>query len=327
MAKVPLRTYLKEVESAIEEHQIDEAIAHCRHILEIYPKHIDTYKLLGKAYLEAQRYGNAVDIFQRILSSIPDDFVSHVGMSVIREDGSNLDAAFWHMERAFEVQPYNPAIRDELRRLYGKRDGVQPPKARLTPGALARLYAKGGHLQQAISELNATISEEPKRFDLLVLLASAYDKSGEQVQAVNTCRLILQDLPYCLEANRLLAKLLLSSEHEEFRLGCEQRLQELDPYQLNFSTSAENVPAQTVMLEHLDRDVHTPGDEEISSKWASASKIDHQEPDSEESGLPDWLDKLSGGSDFSNDTHEPKEETEIPDWMVDAGWEQPKGDV
>ena len=77
MAKVPLRTYLKDIDSAINEQQIDEAIGHCRHILEFYPKHIDTYKLLGKAYLEAQRYGNAVDIFQRILSSIPDDFLSH----------------------------------------------------------------------------------------------------------------------------------------------------------------------------------------------------------------------------------------------------------
>ena len=105
MAKVPLRSYLREIEAAIEEGQTDEAVQHCRHVLKVFPKHIDTYRLLGKAFLEAQRYGSAADIFQRVLSAIPDDFVSHVGMSIIREDEGNLDTSLWHMERAFEVQP------------------------------------------------------------------------------------------------------------------------------------------------------------------------------------------------------------------------------
>ena len=139
MAKVPLRAYNQEIEQAIEQKQTEEAIAHCRHILQSFPKHIETYRLLGKAYLESQRYSNAADIFQRVLSAVPDDFIAHVGMSIIREDESNLDAAIWHMERAFEGQPYNSAIQDELRRLFGRRDSMEPPKANLTRRALARM--------------------------------------------------------------------------------------------------------------------------------------------------------------------------------------------
>ena len=60
--------------------------------------------------------------------SAPDDFVSHVGLSIIADDQNKLDDAIWHMERAFEVQPSNAAIQGELQRLFGRRDGVQPPK-------------------------------------------------------------------------------------------------------------------------------------------------------------------------------------------------------
>src|SRR5450759_2242535 len=95
MAKVSLRLYDREIEKLIDGSHIEEAIAHCKHILQTYPKHIDTYRLLGKAYLENQRYGESTDIFQRVLASAPDDFVAHIGLSIIREDEANLDTALW----------------------------------------------------------------------------------------------------------------------------------------------------------------------------------------------------------------------------------------
>src|SRR4030042_876825 len=107
-------------------------------------------------------------------------------MSIIREDESNLDAAIWHMERAFEAQPANVAIQDELRRLYGRRDGLEPPKVRLTRAALARMYAKGHLYQQAIGELRAALAEDPQRTDLQVLLAQMYFAADLKVDAVNT---------------------------------------------------------------------------------------------------------------------------------------------
>ena len=86
MASISLRSYNREIEGMIDHGQIDEAIAHCMHILQFVPKHIGTYRLLGKAFLECKRYSEAADIFQRVLSSVPDDFVANIGMSIIRED-------------------------------------------------------------------------------------------------------------------------------------------------------------------------------------------------------------------------------------------------
>src|SRR4030065_31275 len=103
MAEIALRAYVKEIDDLVEREQLGEALAHSRPVLETYPKHLDTYRLLGKADLEAKRYGDAADLFQRVLSAIPDDFVAHIGMSLAREDEGNLDASIWHMERAVET--------------------------------------------------------------------------------------------------------------------------------------------------------------------------------------------------------------------------------
>ena len=66
MAKVPLRAYNREIETMIDRGQLDEVIAHCHHIFKTYPKHLETYRLLGKAYLEYKRYKEAVDVFSRV---------------------------------------------------------------------------------------------------------------------------------------------------------------------------------------------------------------------------------------------------------------------
>ena len=158
MAKVPLRLYVRDIENLIDRGQTEEALAHCKHILQTFPKCIDVYRLLGKSYLESQRYTDAADILQRVLATIPDDFVAHVGMSIIREDEGNLDGSIWHMERAYETQPANTAVQEELRRLYGRRDGLEPPRVRMTRGALVRMYVKGDLYQQAIGELQAALN-------------------------------------------------------------------------------------------------------------------------------------------------------------------------
>ena len=44
MAKIGLRAYLREIENLIDRGQLDEAQAHCKHILSIYPKQLDAYR-------------------------------------------------------------------------------------------------------------------------------------------------------------------------------------------------------------------------------------------------------------------------------------------
>ena len=255
MSTIALRTYISEIEESIDNGQIEEAIANCQHILTTFPKHIDTYRQIGKAYLEDNQYSAALDIFQRILSSVPNDFVSHIGMSIIHEDEGNINEAIWHMERAFEVQPANVAIQEELRRLFGVRDGVEPLKIRLTRGALARMYIKGNLYQQAIAEIRAALNADDSRLDLLALLAESYKHNGQDVEAANIAQQLLTKLPYSLAANRIMAKILFNEERNNEAEPYFQRLIQLDPYYqyadkklLNTDTVSDNA----VTIEKLE---------------------------------------------------------------------------
>jgi cytochrome c-type biogenesis protein CcmH/NrfG len=348
MAIISLRAYNHEIEGMIDNRQLDEAVAHCRHILTTFPKHIATYRLLGKAHLEQQRISDATDIFQRVLSSVPDDFIANVGMSIIREDENNLDSAIWHMELAYEAQPANVAIQDELRRLYGRRDGMQPPKVRLTRGALARMYTKGGLYDQAVTELRAAVAEEPNRPDLQLLLAEMFFQAGQRVEAVETCANILKKIPLCLEANRILAVCLPEAEGSEKIRNYRQIVISMDPYYAYAapeSISSDQVPDNAVNIERLEYQsgiqvAETPA----QPNWATSLgiSIDSQADEN----VPEWLKSAEAPvpgqpvenvapsvSPFIWDsqdeenivTEPPRAAAEIPEWMKDAGW-QPTSD-
>ena len=339
MAKVSLRIYNREIEGMVDSGQLDEAIAHCRHILNAFPKNLETYRLLGKAYLESKRYGEATDIFERVLMAVPDDFVSHVGMSIINDEQKDMDAAIWHMERAFEVQPSNTAIQAELQRLYGRRDGVEPPKIRLTRGALAHMYVQGELYAQAISEIKSVLEDDPNRQDMQVLLARAHFHAGQQSEAAEMCSQLLRRYPYCLDANRVLIELLPQSERGESTQVYRHRLSELDPYS-TFATGSvfhtEEVADAAVNLERLDWDGQ-PVD--IQPGWSDSLGITKGDsPAAPGSAEPDWL-KSGLTEDASSLTGEPAPvsgglpiptaddgiEEDIPDFLREAGWGQSTG--
>ena len=321
MADIALRKYLEDIDQLIDGKQVDEAIAHCRHILSYYPKHIDTYRLFGKALLEKGRHGDAADIFQRVLSAVPDDFVSHVGMSIVREDEANLEAALWHMERAFESNPANNAIQEELRRLYGRRDGVMPPKTRLTRGALARMYARGELYPQAEAEIRAALTSDPDRVDLETILAQVYWSSERRAEAAETCSSIIQKLPYNQEANRILAHLFQTQGRADDAIPYRQRLEALDPYEAHADPARNGRGAalanpESVRLPRLD---YAPGMEQAGAgpDWVTSIGMQFEQPAGQPAeAAPDWLreaapPEVQPESPFAADLPA----AEMPDWL------------
>ena len=295
MSKVALRAYTRDIEALIDQNHLDEAIAHCQHVLKKYPKYLEIYRLLGKAYLEARRFGDAADVFLRALLAVPDDFVSHLGMSIIYDEQKDLDKALWHMERAYEAQPSNPGVQSELRRLYGRRDGLEPPKIRLTRGALAQMYTKGGQYQQAIAEINSVTAEDPNRNDLKILLARAYFHAGMKSEAIEICTDLLKQYPYTLDANRILIEILpgtsLAGSLDQYK----RRVYALDPYAALVTGSlfdSDRVPDNSVLVDRLDFD----SSEIQDNAW--------QPPASEA---------------------QPQPTESVPDWMQQAGWEVSSG--
>jgi tetratricopeptide (TPR) repeat protein len=343
MAKVALRIYNHEIENLIGQGLVDEAIAHCRHILKTFPKHLETYRLLGKAYLEARRYNEAIDIFGRLLMAVPDDFVAHVGLSIIRDEENKLDDSIWHMERAFEAQPSNAAIQGELQRLYGRRDGMEPPKIRMTRGALARMYVTGELYPQAIAEIRGVLTEDSQRADMQVLLALAYFKSNQRADATDICNQLLKRYPYSYDANRIMVELLPATTGSiESTQVYRMRVSEMEPYS-NFTKGSifqiEEAPDASINLERLD---YKPGDNvQMGQDWGSTLGIElgsSAVPALTSSNLdeqPDWLKSVGFGSDeppiispadenplqdlFTSDS-DSQAKDEIPDFLKAAGW-------
>ncbi|MBL8056205.1 MAG: tetratricopeptide repeat protein, partial [Anaerolineales bacterium] len=293
MAEIGLRTYLHQIDGLIEQKQLDEAVAHCKHLLTHFPKCLEAYRLLGKSLLEKSRHGDAADIFQRVLSAVPDDFVAHVGMSLVREDEANLEAALWHMERAFESNPANTAIQEELRRLYGRRDGVMPARARLTRGALARMYARGELYPQAEAELRAALDEDPERLDLLTLLAGVLFETNRRAEATELVNHVLHKLPYSQAGNRLLGEILHAQNRPEDAKACRQRLEALDPYEAF---------ADGHGVEHVRDDaVRVPEPTETPEQAAAAS------------AAPDWAASLGETEAFAAPLA--ADTGDEPDWL------------
>ncbi len=327
MADITLRNYLDEIDRMIDGSQVDEAVAHARYILSIFPKHLESYRLLAKALLEKNRHMDAADVFQRVLSSVPDDFVSHVGMAIVREDESNLDAAIWHMERAYEAQPSNGPVQEELRRLYGRRDGMEPPRVRLTRGALARLYEKGDLYPQAIAELRSALVEEPDRLDLKVVMAQALWHAKQMAEAAEVSSKLLDVLPYCREANRILADVWAESGRAAEAQSYRKRLESLDPYEAfadpaQNGTGAANTPADSVRIPHLDY-IAPSAAETTRPDWMQSLGVQFEQPHS--AALPndaaDWLNSVNvptgapAPSSAADWVSESRADTAAPDWM------------
>ncbi len=325
MSKIALRRYNTEINDMIDHQEVEEAIAHCLHILNIYPKYVETYRLLGKAYLESKQFENAADVFQRVLSSHPDDFVANVGMSIISESNKDFDSAIHFMERAFEEQPSNHAIQEEMKRLFGRRDGVEPTKVRLTRGALARMYVHGNLYDQAVAELLSIINESPQRLDLLTILAETYYAQDLNTEAADVCMTVLNDLPYSYLANRIMYLILTQDERTDQAQEHFSRWVELDPYAEFISPPAnksEDLPDNTIEIEKLEPEGEPKKESEltpIEEKLVGLAK-EKDEPVFEKSLSEVEGDELAeppvleyGEYEESKDIKE-----EIPEWLFSA---------
>jgi tetratricopeptide (TPR) repeat protein len=261
MPLISLRAYHREIELLIEQSSFSQAVAHCLSILKIYPKSINTYRILGKAFLDAKKYKEAAEVFERVLSVYPDDFVSHVALSITKEDERDVDSAIHHMEIAFDTQPSNLAVQEELKRLFGRRDGAEPQKIGLSRGALIRMYAKGELFQQAITEIETTLASDPQRIDLKIILARMQFLMGSLVQSAEVCNQILTQLPYCFEPNQLLYAIYTKNGILDSAKIFLDRLVQLDPYFAYISTplsSSEEVSEENVQIKKL-----LPDDQEL----------------------------------------------------------------
>lgn len=323
MTEVALHDYVNEIAGMIEGSSYDAAITHCKHILSQYPKYLEAYRLIGKAALEKEDDATAINVFQRVLAVDPEDFLARVGLSIIFDRGNELDKAIWHMERAYDLVPSNGVIQSELKRLYARRDGVEPDRISLTRGALARMYIQGDLYPEAIADLKRILQEQPDRIDLQVLLTQVLWRDDRRIEAAAWAQKILTKLPYCLSSNLILGEVWKSSDQQvESELPL-KRAQQIDPensFAAKFFGDVSPLPNQSVTVERLE----TPYTTSPSELTGTPEEV------------PDWLRGLTDNApvpelDEPEVAKAPKLPTglhmpdtgplksEIPDWLQGLG--------
>jgi len=336
MAEIGLGEYCHEVKGLIKAQSIDEAIAICRHILERFPKYIMPYRLLGEAALEKEEYDEAASLFTRVVGADPEDVIAHVGLAVVHDEKKELEEAIWRLERAFELAPGNTEIRQELKRLYGELEGAEPPRVKLTPAALARLYLREGLYDRAITQLRPLLKEEPDRVDLKVALAEALWREGRRREAAESCQEILELLPNCLKANLILGVIWKESgQEEEEGQTLLARAQALDPENgvaQELFGQASPLPLEKVLLPRLEEMPTPPPVPEVEKvalppeevpDWLRELKEPPKEaPPPEE--VPDWLERpASPVEEVEGPVVPPPPSEEIPDWLRELKEEAP----
>ncbi len=317
MPEISLRAYTEYIQDRLARDAHSEVIAQCRHVLQAFPKYVEVYKLMARALMEQERYQDALDLFQRVLSADPSDFIAHVGMSDCYRESGALEQAIWHLERAFEQVPSNIEIQEAIKELYSESGKVPPRRVQLTGGALARLYLNGKLYRQAILELKKALSRDPERLDLQVLLAEALWQDHQVVEAGRVAAAVLKRLPNCIAANRILAQLWLEAKQPQEARPFLERLKELDPYlAYEVEHKGQSAPADAFRLPMLDYTTVQHAADVGAADWVSQiSSIRKEE------GVTGPLRGTGTGdiTDIFREEAQPVGDlTEAPNWLKDV---------
>ena len=137
-----------------DEGRIEEAIAKLRETLEQNPKHKCAMFKLGQLYGEKKDNQNALLVYQRLKSVIPNSPTAHHNLAVALQRNQQIERAIGHYRKAVKLDPGRAMRQMELGRA---------------------LIAAGEH-RTAIGYLRRALELEPAYSDALLYLGNAYWK-------------------------------------------------------------------------------------------------------------------------------------------------------
>ncbi len=243
MGQMSLQAAFDQTRQWLETNDLDRAIGMAQHILETYPKCLEARQMLGEAFLSNRQYEQARIEFEKVLSFDPEHIPALVGLGMTSERLGQLSSAITAFERALEIKPDLPELRSQLLRLYTEAWGSEYAHLRLSRVGLARLYAKGHMLPQAISEFRQVVADHPDRLDARVALAEALWRDEQEEEALEVCRAILANPqhPDVLKANLILGYIELASGNPSGEQYWRNALT-IDPYQSMARMLFESLP-------------------------------------------------------------------------------------
>jgi tetratricopeptide (TPR) repeat protein len=100
------------------------------HGLKNHPNYISGYNVLGRVYIDSERYSDAHEQFSKVLELDPQNMIAMKALGDLAVRGGRLEDARSWFERILQVDPRNEEVQEELQKLV--EGGVQAPSS---PGA------------------------------------------------------------------------------------------------------------------------------------------------------------------------------------------------
>ncbi|NIN70535.1 MAG: tetratricopeptide repeat protein [Gemmatimonadetes bacterium] len=101
------------------------------HGLKNHPKYISAYNVLGRVYIDSERYADAHEQFSKVLELDPQNMIAMKALGDLALRGGRLEDARSWFERILQVDPRNEEVQEELQRLTesGVSAPAEPPEA------------------------------------------------------------------------------------------------------------------------------------------------------------------------------------------------------
>src|SRR5438046_1425828 len=177
--------------------QLDQAIAHYRRAIDIWPDYVDAHYNLGGAYIEKGKVDEALAEYRRAIEIRPEEADSHNNYGSALRELKQFDQAEAEYKRALSLRP-------------------QYLDARLNLGSL---LLQRGRTAEAIANLETARRLQPNDATTRVTLALALMKNGQAAEAAAEFNRALQLAPEKVSALNSLAWLLATAADDSVRDG------------------------------------------------------------------------------------------------------------
>jgi tetratricopeptide (TPR) repeat protein len=206
--------------AAAVDHEFDRAAELAGRILEAHPACLPALRVLAWAQLELGD-DRALTTFERCAEIDPEDALAAVGQAIWRQDRDQTDLAIRHWVRAWELDPYNQAIRRALVKLTGEL-----PESAFADGVG---LLRQGRADEAADVLRRVAAVEPPDMAALLALLSALWPLAARRQAFNLALTVLAAHPHCVKALLTAALMEEAAGHTLRSRDLVARAEQVDP--------------------------------------------------------------------------------------------------
>jgi tetratricopeptide (TPR) repeat protein len=174
--------------------------------------------LVAREHELAGRLDDALDAYERAAAKDPDSAYLQRKVGALAWRRGELDRALRHAERAYELEPDDPAGRVFLGQVYRLRketaraeevltDDEGQPLSRDAALLLYGMYLDAKELDRALAVAEWMVAEDPENLRAFFALSRAYEELGRPEEAVAALRRALDQAPASLSVFAALARL------------------------------------------------------------------------------------------------------------------------